>query len=146
MNIMIQNMGSYKKIRRERESYARQLNPFNLHRQNKWRQTVSTTYNHADSTRRVWPVMASEDFSEEFCTYRRETTLEIYNTSINKYPQAKLSCTFSTQLISLAVKYNLQQDMTFLFVSYVYWYVHSLPTQPPLIANFSTNILPVLSN
>lgn len=81
-----------------------------------------------------------------FCTYRRETTLEIYNTSINKYPQAKLSCTFSTQLISLAVKYILQQDMTFLFVSYVYRYVHSLPTQPPLIANFSTNILPVLSN
>lgn len=75
-----------------------------------------------------------------------EKRLWKYITHLHKYPQAKLSCTFSTQLISLAVKYILQQDMTFLFASYVYWYVHSLPTQPPLIANFSSNILPVLSN
>lgn len=78
-----------------------------------------------------------------------EKRLWKYITHLHKYPQAKLSCTFSTQLISLAVKYILQQDMTFLFVSYVYRYiffVHSLPTQPPLIANFSTNILRVLSN
>lgn len=46
-----------------------------------------------------------------------EKRLWKYITHLHKYPQAKLSCTFSTQLISLAVKYILQQDMTFLFVS-----------------------------
>lgn len=57
-----------------------------------------------------------------------EKRLWKYITHLHKYPQAKLSHTFSTQLISLAVKHILQQDMTFLFVSYVYWYVHSQST------------------
>lgn len=74
--------------------------------------------------------MASEDRGSVLTEEKR---LWKYITHLHKYPQAKLLHTFSTQFISLAVKYILQQD---LFIS--------SPATSLCIANLSTSILLVV--